>query len=137
MIHLTLQQLSAYLDDELPEASVELVRRHLSQCPECTVRFGKVEALEETLVRLLQHDPGDAFFDYFRDTVTFDEGGAAGHVKRPPATKPSHTTKPPSVAKPSRDVKEPLAEKPATAAKPAPKAHARRPARWRRPGARV
>jgi hypothetical protein len=122
VIHLTLQQLSAYLDDELPEASVELVRRHLSQCPECTVRFAKVEALEEILVRLLHHDPGDAFFDFFRDSITFDDGGAAGHAKRPLPAKPPHAAKEPRAAKHAPAGAEPREAKKLAAKKSVPAA---------------
>jgi hypothetical protein len=69
VIHLTLNQISAYLDGELPEASIELVRLHLSACLECTERFGHIEEQEEALGRLLVNDPGDAFFAGFADRV--------------------------------------------------------------------
>jgi anti-sigma factor RsiW len=70
--HLTLHQLSAYLDGELTEASTELVRLHLSQCAACTERFARMEAQEENLVRLLRHDPGEAFFEFFRSAIDLD-----------------------------------------------------------------
>lgn len=69
MIHLTLNQISAYLDNELPMASVELVRLHLSSCLECTERFGLIEEQETALARLLVDDPGDPFFEGFSDRV--------------------------------------------------------------------
>jgi len=75
--HVSLQQLSAYLDGELPALSVESVRRHLSECAECTRRFGHMEAQEEILVRLLYDDPGDAFFESFLGAVMSGEPRAA------------------------------------------------------------
>jgi outer membrane biosynthesis protein TonB len=64
-----MNQISAYIDGELPEASVELVRLHLSSCLECAERFGYVEEQEEALARLLVNDPGDAFFAGFAERV--------------------------------------------------------------------
>ena len=69
MIHLTLNQISAYIDAELPEASVELVRLHLSSCLECTERFGHIEEQESALARLLVNEPGDPFFARFAERV--------------------------------------------------------------------
>jgi hypothetical protein len=64
-----MNQISAYIDGELPAASVELVRLHLSSCMECTERFGHVEEQEEALARLLVNDPGDVFFAGFSERV--------------------------------------------------------------------
>ena len=69
MIHLTMNQISAYVDSELPEASIELVRLHLSSCLECAERFGHLEEQEEALGRLLVNDPGDGFFAGFAEQV--------------------------------------------------------------------
>ncbi len=88
MIHLTLHQLSAHLDGELAEASTELVRRHLSQCSECTERFALIEAQEEILECLLNHDPGEAFFDYFVDNFDFSSRKSAPRRWPRPAATP-------------------------------------------------
>lgn len=69
MIHLTLNQISAYIDSELPEVSVELVRLHLSSCLECTERFGLIEEQEDALARLLVYEPGDPFFADFAEGI--------------------------------------------------------------------
>jgi hypothetical protein len=69
VIHLTLNQISAYIDAELPEASIELVRLHLSSCLECTERFGHIEEQEGALARLLVNEPGDPFFEHFTERV--------------------------------------------------------------------
>jgi anti-sigma factor RsiW len=92
VIHLTLNQISAYVDSELPEASVELVRLHLSSCLECAERFGFMEEQEEALGRLLFHDPGDPFFARFSERVVgappkkAPEGARAARTVRPPAS---------------------------------------------------
>jgi len=63
VIHLTLHQLSAYLDGELVETSTEIVRRHLAECGECTLKFATLEEQEQELAPSLSHDPDDAFFE--------------------------------------------------------------------------
>lgn len=88
MIHLTLNQISAYLDNELPVASVELVRLHLSSCLECTERFGLIEEQEGALARLLVNDPGDRYFEEFTDRV-FGPKRAAPEAVPPPVPRPA------------------------------------------------
>lgn len=87
MIHLTLNQISAYIDSELPEASVELVRLHLSSCLECTERFGHIEEQESAIARLLVHAPGDPYFERFSERVLgpvpAGMGETAAAVKKP------------------------------------------------------
>ena len=73
MIHVTLPQLCAFLDDELAEASAELVRRHLSECLECTERFARLEAQEESLVRILSDEPDDAFFQQLCASISLGQ----------------------------------------------------------------
>lgn len=68
MIHLTLQQLSAFLDGELTEASTEIVRRHLVECADCTLKFAALENLDEELGALAS-DPGKSFFEELADSV--------------------------------------------------------------------
>lgn len=82
MIHLTLNQLSAFIDSELPDASVELVRLHLSSCLECAERFGYIEEQEDVLARLILNDPGDPFFESFSDRVLGPPRAAAPGPER-------------------------------------------------------
>ncbi|HYJ33263.1 MAG TPA: zf-HC2 domain-containing protein [Candidatus Binatia bacterium] len=69
MIHLTTHQLSAFLDRELPESSIQLVRRHLDGCAECALRFEAFREQETILDRVLVHDPGEEFFSGLADRV--------------------------------------------------------------------
>jgi len=112
VIHLTLQQLSAFLDGELTSASTELIRRHLSECDACTLRFGRIEAQEEVMARILVDEPGDAFFVELGESIaTAATGGnpaAAPTEKKkarvadrttpvaPPAPRPSSAHTPPA-----------------------------------------
>ncbi len=91
MIHLTMNQISAYIDGELPEASVELVRLHLSSCLECAERFGYVEEQEEALSRLLVNDPGDGFFAGFAERVLGPETLEAAPPPRAEVIPPPRT----------------------------------------------
>lgn len=140
MIHLTLQQLSAFLDGELTDASTELIRRHLSECDACTLRFGRVEAQEEVLVRILVDEPSDAFFADLAASIAAQCGGGKsgssagrGDKKKPKveerkvaaAPRPSAPKPAPAEPKPT-----PVAPKPATAEpKPVPVAQALPPAK--------
>jgi anti-sigma factor RsiW len=100
MTHVTLQQLSAYLDGELAATSAEPVRQHLSHCPECTGQFARIEGLEELLLPLLNHDPGDAFFDYFPGTIDYGDGGTSAPARWPHAAEPPRTAEQPPAAEP-------------------------------------
>ena len=122
MIHLTLQQLSAYLDGELTDASIELVRRHLSECDACTVNFARIEGQEEILARVLVDEPDDDFFQQMSASIAATIGGRV----KPAATKAEHkSVKPAPSAKPKstkNEKREPVAEtKPAKRDDVAPK----------------
>jgi hypothetical protein len=93
VIHLTMNQISAYVDSELPEASIELVRLHLSSCLECAERFGHLEEQEEALGRLLVNDPGDGFFAGFAEQVL-----SYMPERHPAPAKPERAAAPPPVA---------------------------------------
>jgi len=130
VIHLTLNQISAYIDAELPEASVELVRLHLSSCLECTERFGHIEEQEGALARLLVNEPGDPFFERFAERVL----GPAPVKKAEPAQKAEPA--PPAAAleapRPPTEPPRPRAAptpvpKEAPRQRPAPRAPAARP----------
>jgi len=69
VIHLTIQQLSSYLDGQLSESSADHTRQHLAECEECALKYAALEEQEALLTRSLTHDPGDAFFDSFASSV--------------------------------------------------------------------
>ena|SRR5688572_8105035 len=132
-----MNQISAHIDGELPEASVELVRLHLSSCVECAERFGYLEDQEEALARLLVNDPGDEFFADFAERVL-------GPAQPAPAAAPeasAATPEPTSPASPPRALlaspAPPVAPRATPAAPPAPPAkpeHAPRERTRRRHG---
>lgn len=132
MIHLTIQQLSAFLDGELTDASTELIRRHLSECDACTLRFARIEAQEDVLVRILVDEPGDAFFAELAESIAAQCGGgkaassaSRGEKKKPKAEErkivapPKPVAPKPAIAAPKAA---PVAPKPAPTAKPLPPA---------------
>ncbi|HET9251392.1 MAG TPA: zf-HC2 domain-containing protein [Candidatus Eisenbacteria bacterium] len=62
MIHVTIQQLSSYLDEQLAEGSADLVRQHLAECPECETRLGTLSRMDAALTQALSHDPGEDLY---------------------------------------------------------------------------
>lgn len=117
MIHLTMNQISTYVDSELPDASIELVRLHLSSCLECAERFGHLEEQEEALGRLLVNDPGDGFFAGFPDQVLSympQRDPAPVKHERAPSPPPARPAAPPARhAPPSTEVSQPMSTEPA------------------------
>src|SRR5687767_5594284 len=97
-----MNQISAHIDGELPEASVELVRLHLSSCVECAERFGYLEDQEEALARLLVNDPGDEFFADFAERVL-------GPAQPAPAAAPEASAATPEPTSPAPPHRGPLA----------------------------
>ena len=69
MIHMTIQQLSSYLDAQLAPDSMERVGIHLSSCGECTSKFAAIERQADRLSSALGHDPGDHLSDKFERMV--------------------------------------------------------------------
>jgi hypothetical protein len=65
LIHLTLQQLSSYLDREMSDSSRALVEDHLAICDGCSSKYARLERQERDLVRLLTHDLDEVFFAGF------------------------------------------------------------------------
>jgi anti-sigma factor RsiW len=130
VIHLTLQQLSAFLDGELTEASTELIRRHLSECTTCTVRFARIEAQDEITAKILVDEPDDEFFRGLLESI------GSGNVRRveapaaPPAprmTPPAETKAtvvPEAKVKPKDPVRVPKAPRSVTAPTPTPQRRA-------------
>lgn len=62
MIHLTVQQLSSYLDGQLVGSASDNVQSHLAACRDCSTRFALLERIEAILSESLSIDPGDEFF---------------------------------------------------------------------------
>lgn len=77
MTHLTQEQLSARLDDALAPAQVAEVDRHLAECESCRAALASLAAQDDALGRVLEHDPGDAYFESFAARVE-DRIRAAG-----------------------------------------------------------
>jgi len=136
VIHLTLQQLSAFLDGELTEASTELIRRHLSECATCTGRFARLEAQDEIMAKILVDTPDDEFFRGLLESIG---SGNAGRVEVPaePEAEPALGVNPPAETKPAvvpetkvkakdpvRVSKPPRSEAPVTARTPKPQRRA-------------
>lgn len=69
MNHLTDEQLSAHLDGALPPRDAEAATTHLAGCADCRARLADASALDASLSRALDHDPGEAYFASFADRV--------------------------------------------------------------------
>jgi anti-sigma factor RsiW len=69
MIHMTIQQLSSYLDAELSPDAMERVGIHLSSCEECTSKFNALERHSDRLAEALRHDPDDVHSSGFEEKV--------------------------------------------------------------------
>jgi hypothetical protein len=70
MKHLTDDQLSARLDDALPERERAEADAHLAGCEACRARLAEYVVLEESLGRVLAPDPGEAYFADFAERVS-------------------------------------------------------------------
>ena len=107
MIHVTIQQISSFVDDQLAEGSADLVRQHLSECSECHARLDAIRRMDAALSRALAHDPGEAAFRRIEAEVESEIRGAvpAGTpVSRPmnvtPTPRPqAPVTSPPRTAR--------------------------------------
>ena len=62
MIHVTIQQLSSYLDEQLNDSSADLVRQHVAECQDCGTRLGTLARMDAAITRALSHEPGDDLF---------------------------------------------------------------------------
>ncbi len=62
MIHLTVQQLSSYLDGQLVGSASDNVQSHLAACRDCATRFALLERIDGILSRALSIEPGEEFF---------------------------------------------------------------------------
>jgi len=75
--HLTADQLSALLDGALSDAERERAERHVTECVTCRDALAHLAAQDRALGPLLEHDPGDAYFESFAARVE-DRIRAAG-----------------------------------------------------------
>ena len=62
MIHLTVQQLSSYLDGQLTGSASDNVQSHLAACRDCATRFALLERIDGILSRVLSIEPGEEFY---------------------------------------------------------------------------
>jgi anti-sigma factor RsiW len=70
MKHLTESELSAWIDGVLEPGARREAERHLAACAECRAALAGWEAQDRDLARLLEHDPGEAYFASFADRVS-------------------------------------------------------------------
>ena len=77
MNHLTPDQLSALLDGALSDGERERAERHMAECATCRDALAALAAQDRALTPLLEHDPGDAYFQSFAARVE-DRIRAAG-----------------------------------------------------------
>ena len=69
MIHLTIQQLSTFLDGESTETSATLAQEHLAACETCALKLTQLQSLETTLAEALVSDRDDAFFERLTKSI--------------------------------------------------------------------
>ncbi|HTK31082.1 MAG TPA: carboxypeptidase regulatory-like domain-containing protein [Candidatus Saccharimonadaceae bacterium] len=69
MNHLSASQLSARLDDALPASERDRVDQHLAGCAKCRDAMAELAVGDRALAQVLEHDPGDAYFDSFERRV--------------------------------------------------------------------
>jgi anti-sigma factor RsiW len=69
MSHLTPDQLSAFQDGALSAEERRLVESHLATCVACRGALADLAAADESLGRVLAHDPGEAYFESFAARV--------------------------------------------------------------------
>lgn len=105
MRHLSLQQLSACVDDSLSGVTLEIVESHLSGCGECRARQVRLQRVDGLLVQMIRPEAGEAWLgkvaaeiaDRLRDEIDGTPGGPT-----PPPTRTA--TREPHVAiQPSRE----------------------------------
>jgi hypothetical protein len=77
MKHLTQEELSARLDDAMAPAAAAEADRHLAACESCRDSLASLAARDDALGRVLEHDPGEAYFESFPARVE-DRIRAAG-----------------------------------------------------------
>lgn len=77
MNHLSPEELSATLDGVLENAARERAERHLAECAQCRKALADLAAQDTALRPLLEHDPGEAYFENFAARVE-DRIRAAG-----------------------------------------------------------
>jgi Putative zinc-finger len=115
VIHVTVQQLSSYLDDQLAGGSADIVRQHLAACPECDAKLGALSRMDAALTRALSHDPGeDVYLRLEREIASALGPDASSKAAEILAAAPARVSAPP--AAPARTA----TSKPSSAAPPRP-----------------
>jgi len=69
MKHLSENELSAWIDDALEPHARRDAEHHLAACAECREALAELEAQDHALARLLERDPGEAYFERFAERV--------------------------------------------------------------------
>lgn len=83
MKHLTDEQISALVDDALPDSERATCDAHAAGCEPCRARLAEYAALEQSLGATLTHDAGEAYFADFAERVQarIAAGAAAAPVR--------------------------------------------------------
>jgi len=86
MTHLTESELSAHLDGALPPRDRERADAHLATCATCRDALARLAAQDRSLAGVLEHDPGETYFDAFAARVEnrLRAAGLAGAQARAP-----------------------------------------------------
>ncbi len=77
MNHLTVEQLSALMDDALPATERAALEAHVASCEMCRTALEELRAADVLFAETHLHDPGDAYFATFAARVA-ERIGAAG-----------------------------------------------------------
>jgi len=89
VIHLTVQQLSSYLDGQLLGSASDNVQSHLAACRDCATRFALLERIDGILSRALSIESGEEFFRELEAEVGSrirERGQRDRDLSAPPAT---------------------------------------------------
>ncbi len=82
MNHLTDGQLSARLDGALTGTELEEVDQHLAGCEECRAGLDALAGQDRSLQAMLDHDPGEPYFEGFAERVEARLGAKPAPVSR-------------------------------------------------------
>ena len=86
MNHLTDEQRSAMADGALEGSARAAAERHLETCADCRAALAGLVAQDQMLASMLEHDPGEAYFESFAGRVggRIRAAGLAGAQAREP-----------------------------------------------------
>jgi hypothetical protein len=80
--HATAEDLSAYLDQELPRPQLRLVETHLEECEECRTRFEGLRRVVGKLHRLESMAPPPVLAQQVQRRIALDGGRQAAFLER-------------------------------------------------------